>query len=281
MRYNQGESIRNHYDLISPYYRSLWGPHIHHGFWKGGRETPAEAQQLLTEELIARASIGPGLRILDVGCGIGGSSIYLARNLGAKVTGITLSPIQVEMARTAAESDGVDVSFRVMDAQNMSFAPDERFDCIWSIEAISHFHNKKEFFHRASNLLVPGGLIAMTDWFGKEGLSDSARTEYLEPIERGMLIELNTLENYLQIIHEAGTVVQETGNLSENVAQTWDFCLDIIQDRSLWQTAHELGEDFVHFLDSFAAMKRGYEAKALEYQLIISRKPGPARTESG
>lgn len=51
--------------------------------------------------------------------------------------------------------------------------------------------------------------------------------------------------------------------------------------RSLRQTAHEPGEDFVHFLDSFAAMKRGYEARALEYQLVISRKPGPARTESG
>jgi tocopherol O-methyltransferase len=213
------------------------------------------------------------LRILDVGCGIGGSSIYLARNLGAQVTGITVSPVQVEMARTAAKSEGVDVSFRVMDAQNMSFAPNQQFDCIWSIEAISHFHNKKRFFDQASNLLVPGGVIAITDWFGKRGLSDSGRTEYLEPIERGMLIELNTLEDYLQIMADAGTVVQETGNLSENVAQTWDFCLDIIEDKSLWQIAHEFGEDFVHFLDSFAAMKRGYEAKALEYQLIISRKP--------
>ena len=273
MRYNQTETIRDHYDLVSPYYRSLWGPHLHHGFWKGGSETPAEAQEGLIKELIARAGIGQGLRILDVGCGIGGSSIYLARNFGAKVTGITLSKVQAEMASAAAESDGLDVSFRVMDAQDLSFAPDEQFDCIWSIEAISHFHKKKSFFDQASKLLVPGGVIAITDWFGKKGLSDSERTELLEPIERGMLIELNTLEDYLQMMADAGTVVQETGNLSDNVAQTWDFGLDIIQDESLWQTARDIGADFVHFLDSFAAMKRGYEAKALEYQLIISHKP--------
>ncbi len=273
MRYNQIETIRNHYDLISHYYRNLWGPHIHHGFWKEGHETPAEAQELLIEELIARAGIGAGLRILDVGCGIGGSSIYLARHLGAKVTGITLSPIQAEMARTAAEENGVVVSIREMDAQSMSFAPDERFDCIWSIEAISHFHSKRKFFSQASNLLVPGGVIAITDWFRKKDLSDSERTEFLEPIERGMFIELNTVEDYLGIMQEFGTEVQDTGNLSDNVAQTWDFCLQIIQDEKLWQTARELGEDFVHFLDSFSAMKRGYEAGALEYQLVISRKP--------
>jgi cyclopropane fatty-acyl-phospholipid synthase-like methyltransferase len=122
------------------------------------------------------------LRILDVGCGIGGSSIDLARHLGAKVTGITLSPVQVEMARTAAES--ADISFREMDAQSMSFAPAERFDCIWSIEAISHFHNKKKFIDQASDLLVPGGAIATTDWFRKNDLSDAGRAEFLEPIAR-------------------------------------------------------------------------------------------------
>ena len=87
MRYNQTETTRKHYDLVSAYYRKLWGPHIHHGFWKDGHETPAKAQVLLIEELIARAGIGVGLRIRDVGCGIGGSSIYPARNLGAEVTG--------------------------------------------------------------------------------------------------------------------------------------------------------------------------------------------------
>lgn len=61
---------------------------------------------------------------------IGGSSIYLAHHLGAKVTGITISPVHAKMARTTAESDGVDVSFPVMVAQNVRFAPDERLDCL-------------------------------------------------------------------------------------------------------------------------------------------------------
>lgn len=104
------------------------------------------------------------------------------------------------MARIAAESDGVDVLFRVMDEQYIRFAPDERFDCIWSIDAISHFHNKKKFFDTASSVLAPGGASAITDWFGKKDLSDDERTEFLEAIERGMFIELNTVEDYLEIM---------------------------------------------------------------------------------
>ena len=273
MPYNQVASVRNHYDLVSPYYRDLWGSHIHHGLWITGKETPAEAQELLIDELISRAGLQPGLRILDVGCGIGGSSIYLAKHLDAEVTGITISPVQAEMAQAAAEHEGVTADFRVMDAQNINFAPNERFDCIWSIEAISHFRNKSAFFSQASKLLVPGGVMAITDWFSKKDLSGDEAERFIEPIERGMLIELKTLGEYLENMKRFGNIAEQTVNLGPRVARTWDFCLNIIRDGALWDTAHNFGPEFVHFLDSFAAMKRGYEAEALEYQLIVCRRP--------
>ena len=99
MPYNQKTKIIRHYNVVSPYYRSLWGAHLHHGFWQDGNETPVEAQTALTEELIRRANLAQGVRILDVGCGMGGSSIHLAKKLKALVTGITISPVQLDMAR--------------------------------------------------------------------------------------------------------------------------------------------------------------------------------------
>src|ERR1700747_2931417 len=106
-RYNQKEKIRDHYDRISPYYVSLWGDHIHHGYWLNGDETKEQAQIQLIEHVARSAGIPRQAKILDIGCGYGGSSIYLAKEYGAKTTGITISPVQVRMATEAAARAGV------------------------------------------------------------------------------------------------------------------------------------------------------------------------------
>src|SRR5258708_11991097 len=93
-RYNDKQKIRDLYDRTSPYYQSLWGPHIHHGYWISGEETKETAQNQLIEHVARAAGLEPSGKILDVGCGFGGSSIYLAKKYGAGATGITVSPIQ-------------------------------------------------------------------------------------------------------------------------------------------------------------------------------------------
>ena len=102
-------AIRSHYDLGTPFYRLVWGPHIHHGLWSAEDaardvpETPPRAaQERLTDTLAALASIGRGDRVLDVGCGVGGSSIHLAGEVGCRVTGITLSGVQRRWATMSA-----------------------------------------------------------------------------------------------------------------------------------------------------------------------------------
>ena len=87
--YNDQTKIAEHYNLISPYYHSLWGEHLHHGYWVTGKETKEEAQLALTKHLVDVADIKSGSKILDVGCGFGASSIYLAKNYKAETTGIT------------------------------------------------------------------------------------------------------------------------------------------------------------------------------------------------
>jgi len=74
-------AIRSHYDRLSILYWWLWGEHIHHGFWRNG-ESPHQAQVRLIEELAERTQIRRGAKVLDVGCGLGGSSFWLAHELG-------------------------------------------------------------------------------------------------------------------------------------------------------------------------------------------------------
>src|SRR5437868_11418618 len=94
MQSNLTEAIQEHYDLASPYYEKLWGKHLHHGYYKTGRESKEEAADNLIKYLVGLVGIREGARVLDVGCGIGGTSVWLTEKLGCKVTGITISPIQ-------------------------------------------------------------------------------------------------------------------------------------------------------------------------------------------
>src|SRR5258708_39693403 len=98
-RPNHKPKIIEHYDVVSPYYRSLWGEHLHHGYWIRGDESKEEAQLQLAEHLAELANVQTGSIVLDIGCGLGGSSIYFAQKYKTRAIGITNSPVQVEMAR--------------------------------------------------------------------------------------------------------------------------------------------------------------------------------------
>src|SRR5687767_11309132 len=132
------EAIRQHYDRLSAHYHAFWGEHIHHGLWEEAA-SPEAAQVRLIERLARQAEIRPGSRILDIGCGLGGSSRWLARELGCSVLGITISPVQVRMAEALTRKAGLteSVSFALMDARDLSQLR-EQFDAVWVIECSEH-----------------------------------------------------------------------------------------------------------------------------------------------
>jgi cyclopropane fatty-acyl-phospholipid synthase-like methyltransferase len=269
-RYNDKEKVRDFYDRVSPYTQDLWGMHLHHGYWISGEETKENAQIQLVEHLARLAGLAPGRKILDVGCGFGGSSIYLAKNYDADATGITISPIQVEMARKAAAIDGVNVKFILMDAEEMKF--DEPFDVVWSIESISHYPQKESFFASAAQCLKSGGTLAITDWFKKEHLKQREHDKFIRPIEKGMLVELDTMEDYAAMLRRNGLQVVHNEVLNKNCSKTWDLCLDMLKNKALWRVAAENGSEFVAFLRAFRAMRAGFASGNFVYGLMIAKR---------
>src|SRR5579863_4539220 len=223
--------IIEHYDIMSPYYRSLWGEHLHHGYWIRGDESKETAQIQLIEHLAQLANIQTGLRVLDIGCGFGGTSIYLAKKYGAKATGITISPVQVQMAKDAAAKSNVDVSFLLMDAEKMQFA--EPFDLLWSVESISHYQDPRKFFASAAKLLKPGGYFALTDWYQKENLSAAERKKFIEPIEKGMMVELRGMNEYSEFLEAGGFEVVHREDMTLRCAKSWDIALDLVKNKAL------------------------------------------------
>ena len=102
----QKSTIRSHYQLGTVFYRLLWGPHIHHGLWEAD-ESVYQAQCQLTDALADMSSLAAGQTVVDIGCGMGGSSIRLAKRRDCDVTGVTISPVQCRWARTAARINRV------------------------------------------------------------------------------------------------------------------------------------------------------------------------------
>ncbi|KAL8911481.1 MAG: hypothetical protein Q9171_003342 [Xanthocarpia ochracea] len=195
------ERIRHHYELASDYYYSLWGEHIHHGYFLEANDTKERAQIRLIELLLERSQLEKGSTVLDVGCGIGGTSRYLASHHQCKVTGITISGKQVEMATRLTKDQSQDgevcvdgesmklghgtARFIELDAETMGdfFAESGIFDCVWISEAMSHLPNKTLFFRNAFQMLREGGKLVVADWFRAEKLTEKQIGDDIKPIE--------------------------------------------------------------------------------------------------
>ena len=119
-----------------------------------------------TEDLCARlgSSLHPGVRVLDVGSGIGGAMFHLVKAYGAKATGIDLAQEMIAIAeeKTAARGMGDQVTSILGDVLTTSF-PD-KFDIIWSRDAFMHIPDKAHLFGRLYDLLAPGGRLVITDY---------------------------------------------------------------------------------------------------------------------
>lgn len=152
-----------------------WGEHIHLGYYgadvKYKYRPLNEAQYTFIDEMMKFGGINPSkdskAKVLDVGCGFGGTSRYLARALGpeSEVTAITLSPKQVERANELAiEQDTPNVKFMVEDALEMPSFPDNSFDIVWACESGEHMPDKKKYIDQMMRVLKPGGKFVMAVW---------------------------------------------------------------------------------------------------------------------
>ena len=119
-----------------------------------------------TEDLCARlgSALRPGVRVLDVGSGIGGAAFHLARADGAKVTGIDLAEEMVTIAKDRVVQLGLtdSVAFILGDVLEADFP--EPFDVIWSRDAFMHIPDKPRLFSRLYSLMAPGGRLVITDY---------------------------------------------------------------------------------------------------------------------
>ncbi len=168
-KYTSRDSVSSAYDSWTNdrLLEKLWGEHIHLGYYneRSHKIDFREAKIELVHQLVRWSGLDQlpkGSRILDVGCGIGGSSRILASEYNFDVIGISISPEQVKRATQLTPKD-ISCSFEVMDALDLQFEQSS-FDGVWSVEAGAHMPNKQLYADEMLRVLRPGGFLAIADW---------------------------------------------------------------------------------------------------------------------
>jgi MPBQ/MSBQ methyltransferase len=212
---------------------NLWGEHVHLGHY-GSPPRPRDfraAKEDLVHELVRWShldSLPPGSRILDVGCGIGGSARILARDYGFNVLGISISGAQIARATALTPADlGGRCRFAVMDALALDL-PGGSFDGVWSVEAGPHMPDKQRYADELLRVLRPGGQLAVADWNQRDA-ADGIPTALEQWVIRQLLNQwahpafasIRSLKANLEDSPHAGGIRVDTDDWNEATLPSW------------------------------------------------------------
>ena len=152
-----------HYEVPAEFFDEVLGPQRKYSscYWPDDSTTLENAEIEALRVTCERAGLADGMRILELGCGWGSLSLWMARSYpAAQITAVSNSASQRQHIEAAAGREGLG-NLRVITADMNDFATDERFDRVVSLEMFEHMRNYRELFERVHDWLLPGGRFFM------------------------------------------------------------------------------------------------------------------------
>lgn len=225
---------------------------VHWGYWdKPGRAVCsagefAAAMERLNELVVVAAGVSSSQRVLDAGCGFGGTLDSINKRLeGMELTGVNIDPRQLVHARAQVRPrPGNRVEFVEADACALPF-PDASFDRALAVECIFHFPSRLAFLKQAARVLKPGGLLALSDFVpGKMGRGGFIGSWIEKKIGEGYggLGDNWRDGDYATMAKAAGLDLLQDNDITENTLPTYPFLLKLLRRdplaaaKMLWPT---------------------------------------------
>jgi cyclopropane-fatty-acyl-phospholipid synthase len=275
-RRRDAAAISHHYDVGNDFYRMVLGPSMVYScaVWDDAT-TGLEAAQAAKLDLVCRKlGLGPGKRLLDVGCGWGSLALHAAEHYGAEVVGVTLSTEQAGLARKrvaeAGQTERVDI--RVQDYRDVTDGP---FDAISSVGMAEHVGRAQlpGYVADLSALLRPGGRLLnhAIAWSAGETTweRDTFITRYVFP--DGELISLGDM---VRVLESGGLEVLDVEALRQHYALTlraWVQNLEAHWDEAVAATSEGRARVWRLYM---AASAHAFEAGAMGVNQVLLQKPG-------
>jgi len=276
-------SIVRYYEHTRFDYSSLWAhrsdPAFHYGYYDEHCRHHRRAVANANATLARFAGIKQGDKVLDAGCGRGGSCFWLAEKLGARPVGVNLVTSQLEYARREAGRRGLSgqVEFRKADYTRTAFEA-ESFDVVWALESLCHSPRKIDFYSEAYRLLRPGGRLVVAEYMLNENEMPLADQKLVADWLSGWSIpSLDTETRHTVNVGSTGFEGIEVHNWTDRMRRSSLrlYCMAVICHwLSLLLNKAGLRSDVAH--GNLLSARYQYEAlrKGLwQYKILVAQKP--------
>nr|A0A075D657.1 RecName: Full=Picrinine-N-methytransferase; Short=VmPiNMT; AltName: Full=Gamma-tocopherol-like methyltransferase PiNMT; Short=VmTLMT [Vinca minor]AHH02782.1 tocopherol-like methyltransferase [Vinca minor] len=283
------EAVAEFYDKSTDAWEVFFGEHLHDGFYEPGTTATIPGSKVavvrMIDELLRFAGISDDPEkkpktMLDVGCGLGGTCLHVAKKYDIKCTGITISPEQVKCAQDLAATQGLEskVSFDVGDALDMPYK-DGTFDLVFTIQCIEHIQDKEKFIREMVRVAAPGAPVVIAGYAARN-LSPSE--ESLKPEEK-MVLEKICDHIVLSWLCSTGDYVKWLTPLPVQDIKVWDLTQNItpfyplcIKEAFTWKSFTSLlkmgGWSAIKVVFAVKMMAMAAEEGLLKFAAVTCRK---------
>jgi 27-O-demethylrifamycin SV methyltransferase len=219
-------STAAHYDRVHSAWRLILGEEFHYGYFDNPGVPLKEATAALTQQMLDRAEIAIGERVLDVGCGTGRQACDLAADHAASVLGITTSAEGVKAARELAESRGLDgARFEVRDGTENGLE-DSGFDVVWALESSHLMRDRQALLRECVRVLAPGGRLVLCDIIRRREIPFAevrARREDFAILRAAFGdAHMEPLEAYTSTLEQLGMTVTDATDITRPTLPTFE-----------------------------------------------------------
>ncbi|MFD9815556.1 SAM-dependent methyltransferase [Streptomyces sp. NPDC059080] len=243
---------------------------IHVGYWDSATDDRSlnQATDRLTDLVAGRLAAAPGQRLLDVGCGTGRPALRIARATGARVSGISVSNQDIDLARTRADATALAdrVDFRYADACALPFDV-ASFDGAWAIESMMHISDRTIALTEIARTLRPGSPLVITDVLLRSPVTGDTADLVRQTCRAFQSPSLPEPAELRTSLDRAGLEVVEFHDIGEHVRRTYQAFADAFDD-----VAPSVDDPHYEFFHSTRSLPRFGALPQIGYAFLVARR---------